>query len=138
MAAKPIFAIACVVLVVNAMAEDEAGPNRIAALQQTFRYTPLLPTAEVASVPEGEPVVVLAPLVVTGTTDEPAFRERIERQPTRLAEQVLFWKGKAIASKSVGGVRADVGVWFQLGEKTLGVKPSRDIYIKVELLRLGW
>ena len=88
--------------------------------------------------PESGSVVVLAPLVVTGTADEPAFREKMERQPTRLAEQVLFWKGDVIASKNFGEVRADVGVWFSFGEKELGVQPSRDIYIKVELLRLRW
>lgn len=139
MVAKPFLAIACVALVVNAMAEDEATPNRISSLQQTFRYAPLLPAVEFTLVPESEPVVVLMPLVVTGsTTIERSFQQKMEIQPTRLAEQVLFWKGKAIASKNVRGVRADVGVWFQFGEKTVGVQPSRDIYIKVELLRFGW
>ena len=138
MVAKQILAVASLMLALTALAEDEATPNRISALQQTFRYTPLLPPIEFTSVSGSGPVIVLAPLIVTRIAAEPAFREKMERQPTRLAEQALFWKGEVIASKNFGEVRADVGVWFSFGEKALGVKPSRDIYIKVELLRFGW
>ena len=93
MVAKPFLVIACVALVVTAMAEDEAPPNRISSLQRTFRYAPLLPAVEFTLEPESEPVVVLMPLVVTGsTTIERSFQQKMEIQPTRLAEQVLFWK----------------------------------------------
>jgi hypothetical protein len=91
-----------------------------------------------ALVPESSRVVVLDVLVVTDSSVKAAFSEQIETQPQRLMEEVLFWKGRSIASKNFGGVRAVFGTWFEFGEKATGVKPSLDIYLKVELFRFQW
>ena len=122
----------------RALAEESSTAERIAALHESFRYLAIAPT-DASLVDAQHPLVVLERLTVTESMSRRALSKQIEDRWALEADDEFNWnKGGLLKSKQLGNFKADFGTWVTLGERTLGVNPSREIYVKVELLRLKW
>lgn len=117
---------------------EATGSNAVAGdVELAFQNTPVVPI-NVALVPEDEPTVVLQKLVVTDWWTKLKVRQSFETTPTPWLKKALDWNGKKWGTKDYGLIRADFGTWFQFGDRETGAIKERDIYIKVELVRLRW
>ncbi len=134
--ALPIFAL---LLIGGTVRADEASTaERIAALREAFRYAPVSPTA-VPLLDQTEPAVVLERLTVVESMSRRALSAQIENRWARTADEAFAWKkGGLLGSKNLGKIQADFGAWVELGERITGANVSREIFVKIELLRLRW
>lgn len=117
--------------------EGSADSITAAALEQSFQNVPSTPI-DVALVPETGSPIVLEKLVVTDWWAKVKGTKSFETKPQPWLENVLKWNGRKWATKDFGPLRAEFGTWFKFGEKESGAIKERDIYIKVELVRLRW
>lgn len=119
-------------------AEGNAGAARIEALRESFRYAEIIPTDE-SLISKSDSLVVLETLTVVGAITQRALAKRIQDRWARARDAEFEWyKGGLWSSRTYGRLQADIGSWVEVGEKTTGVNPSREIFVKVELLRLRW
>jgi hypothetical protein len=120
------------------VAGDTAAAERIAALHESFRPATIVRT-DVSAVGEKDDVVTLERLTITESMSRRALAKQIEDRWAREADEKFTWKkGGLLSSRDFWKFQADTGLWVTLGEKVTGVNPSRELFIKVELLRIKW
>lgn len=118
-------------------AEGTESNTGATSIEQAFQDKSVAPI-NVGLVPEKDAPVMLQKLIVTDWWTKSKVKRSFETKPTPWLENVLHWHGKKWGTKDYGPVRVDFGTWFQFGEKETGAIKERDIYIKLELVRLRW
>ncbi|MEO6003505.1 MAG: hypothetical protein ABIZ04_23075 [Opitutus sp.] len=118
--------------------ETATAASGVTALREAFRYAPSVPI-ETALVPTDEPVIVLENLTITESMSRRALARQIEDRWASERREAFTWtKGGHIGTHEFGKFQADTGAWVTLGDRTTGINPTRELFIKVEILRLRW
>ena len=126
-------------LSIEGVAADESRDvTGTVALHDSFHFAPLAPI-DSTLLAATSPVVVLDTLTVTQSIWRRSLQQQIENTWANAeAEKFMWHKGGLLYSRKYGKLQADYGTWVELGDRTLGINPSREIFVKVDLIRLRW
>ena len=137
MKACPLLALLALTVWSNGYAESPRE-TRASALRDTFRFNPV-PLVEEPATPFDDSIIVLESLTITESMAKRAVAAQVEaRRAKELADAFAWTRGGLLSSSKLGHFQADKGVWIELGDRTSGAQASREIFIKVEMLRLRW
>ena len=119
-------------------ARADARSARIDALKESFRYQSIA-AIEPATASPSEEVVVLEKLTITESMSQRTLQNQITAKWDREAEERFSWKkGGLLSSFRKGDLDIEAGAWISFEDKLVGANPTREIVLKVELLRFKW
>ena len=111
----------------------DSRETRGAALKETFRYQPA-PATDAPPSESEDGVVVLEKLTVTDSSQRTLAAQMAAKSAEQAKERFAWNKGGLLLRSD----RVDLGAWITLEDSVAGAVPTRDVKVKIELLRIRW
>jgi hypothetical protein len=128
----------CMTIALMARAEPSVRLARNDVMKEAFPYQSVAVTEPISSYTDG-PLVVLEKLTVVGSMARRSLQNDINDRWARDTADRFSWKqGGRLTSSVKRGTQIDTGAWVSLEESLIGAMPTREIVLKVQLLRLKW
>ena len=123
----------CLLASLSAEASDSRA-NRAAALRESFKYEPVAASEAALPSEPTEDIVVLEKMTVTDSSHRTLEVQMAAKAAAEAKERFAWNKGGLVLRSG----RTDVGAWITLEDKIVGAVPTREVKVKVELLRIRW
>lgn len=119
-------------------ADQPPAAERLAALRSSFSFQPAS-LADAGPAAPADEAVVLEALTITESISRRDLAKSIQSRWAREAADKFSWgSGGLLFSRPFGRVNADIGLWTELGDRLTGLHASRELFLKVDLVRVRW
>lgn len=140
--ASALYAALCLGSLVLSASAPAADPRpaaeRLAALRSSFAFQPA-PSADPAPAAAPDEAVVLEALTITESISRRDLAQSIQSRWAREAADKFSWaQGGLLFSRPFGRLNADLGLWTELGDRLTGLHASRELFLKVDVVRVRW